>query len=107
MHELVEQYTQRPDIQSMVMRFILNHLWSHILERSTKSVPLLAVIRLNTPAEIADFDNVAFFDKDIFRFNISMNQTLFMHVINSRTDLDEKVECCILTQIFLFSYQVK
>ena len=89
------------------MSFVLNHLRGHILQCSTESSSLLAVITLYAPSKVTNFDDVSFFYKDVFRLNISMNKTLFVHIINTRAYLDEKVESCILTQILLSSDQVK
>lgn len=60
------------------------------------------MIGLNTPSEIANLDDVAVFDQDVLRFNISVNQALLVQVIYSGADLNEEVESCVLTQILLF-----
>ena len=65
------------------MSLILNHLRSHILQGSTKCVPHLTIVSLYTPAEVTDFDDIAFLDQDVFWLNIPMNETLLMHKIDT------------------------
>ena len=65
------------------------------------------MVRLNTPSKITNLNDVTFFNQDIFRLDISMNKSLFMHVVNTRAHLDEKVEGSVLTEILFFSDQVK
>jgi len=89
------------------MIFVLNHLWSHVLQRATKCISLLHMVNLHTPSKITNFDDVAIFDQNIFRFDISMNETLFVQIVNPRADLDEEVERCIFAQELLFPDKVK
>jgi len=91
----------------MVVSFVLYHLRSHVLEGSTECVSLLAVVWLHAPPEITNLDDVTFFNEDILWLNISMDQALFVHVVDTRADLNEKVESCVLTQVFLFTNQVE
>jgi hypothetical protein len=81
----------------MVVILILNHLWSHILESTTEGVSLLHVVRLNTPTKVTDLNDISILDQDVFGFDISMNKTLFMHIINARAYLNEEVEGRIFT----------
>ena len=107
MNKLVKKDSQWPNIESMVVVFILNHFWSHVLESSTKCVSLLHVIRLNTPPKITNLDDIALFDQNIFWFNISMNNSLYIQIVYTRTDLNEKVECCVFAQILFFSNKIE
>ena len=86
------------------MVLILDHFGGHILERAAKSVPLLHVVRLDAPSKIAYLDDVTILYEDILWFDISMNETLLVHVVNARTNLNEKVKCRIFTQKLFFSY---
>jgi hypothetical protein len=63
----------------------------------------LTIICLNAPTKITNLNNIAFFDKDIFWLDISVDQSLFMKEINTRANLDEEIESSILTQEFLFA----
>jgi len=89
------------------MRLILNHLRRHILEGAAKRISLLAVIRLYAPTKITNFDDVAFLDENVFWFDISVNQPLFVHEVDAGTDLDEEVKCCVFAQELLFADQVE
>ena len=55
------------------MVFILDHLRSHVLEGPAEGVPLLHVVGLHAPAEVADFDDVSFLNQDIFGFDVPMD----------------------------------
>ena len=107
MDKLVEKDTQGPDVQGVVVSLVLDHFWSHVLQGTTKSIPLLTMIRLNTPSKITNFNDVALFDQDIFRLNISVDKSLLVHVVDAGAYLDEKVEGSVLTQVLFFSDQVK
>ena len=56
-------------------------------------------------AEIADFDLVRF-EKDIFRFEITMQNARFVYVLNGNQDLDEPLDHVVFGQrsILLFQF---
>ena len=89
------------------MCLVLNHFRSHVLQGTTEGVPLLIGLGLHAPAKIADFNNITLFDQNIFGLNVSMNETLLVHVIYTRTNLDEKVEGGILRKASLLANQVE
>lgn len=98
MNEFVEKDSQRPDVEGVVVSFVLDHFWRHVLEGSTEGIPLLAVVRLNAPAEVADLDDVAFFNEDVLGLDVPVNESLLVHVVDARADLDEEVEGGVLAQ---------
>lgn len=61
------------------------------------------MVALNAPAKVTYLNDVAIFDQYVLRFDISVNEALFVHKIDARTDLYEKVKSCIFTQVFFFS----
>jgi hypothetical protein len=65
------------------MIFILDHFWSHVLKSTAKSISLLHVVRLNAPTKIANLDYVSVFYQYVLRFDISMNQALFVQIVNT------------------------
>ena len=77
-HQLIQQDAQWPYIERVIVILVLNHFWGHVLEGTAKSVPLLHVIGLYTPSKITDLDNIALLDQNVLRFDISVNQTLFV-----------------------------
>ena len=107
MDQFVEKDTERPDVKGMVMCLVLDHLWSHVLKSSTKSISLLTMIRLNAPPKITNLDNVTLLNEYILRLNISVNKPLLMHVINTRAHLNEKVKSSVFAKILLFSNQIE
>jgi hypothetical protein len=89
------------------MILVLNHFWSHILECSTECVSLLHMVWLNAPSKITNLDDIPFFDQNVLWFDISMNETLLVKIVNSRTDLNEKVKCSVFAQKLFLSDQVE
>ena len=55
------------------------------------------MITLNTPSKIANFNDVSILDQNVFRFDISKDETLFVHVVDAGANLDKEVESCIFT----------
>lgn len=107
MNKLIQQDAQRPNVKCMIMILVLYHLRSHVLKSTAKGISLLHMIRLHTPSEVTDFDNVSVFDKYIFWLDISVYQPLFVQVVDARADLYEEVEGSVLAQKLFFSDQVE
>lgn len=105
--QLVEKNTQRPYIKCMVVIFILDHFRGHVLKSSAKSISLLHMIRLYTPTEITDFDDISILDENIFWFDISMDKTLLVQVVNTGAYLNEEIKCSIFTQVLLFTNKIE
>jgi hypothetical protein len=38
---------------------------------------------LDTPTEITDFDYITFFNQDVFWLNVSVDETLLVHVVDA------------------------
>ena len=89
------------------MVLVLDHLWGHILKRTAERIPLLHVVSLHAPPEIANLDNISILDQDVLRLDISMDQALLVQIVNSRAHLDEEVKCRIFAQVFFFPDQIK
>lgn len=60
MAQLVEKYSQTPQVQQVVMRLLLHHFRCHIFQSSAESIALLALIiwLLHTPTEVTNFKHV-------------------------------------------------
>lgn len=106
-HQFIQQDSKRPNIQSMIMILVLNHFRGHIFKSSAESVSLLHMVRLNAPTKITNLDDVSIFNQNILWFDISVNQSLFMHVVYTTTYLDKEVEGCIFCQKLFLSDQIK
>jgi hypothetical protein len=89
------------------MRLILNHLRSHVLESPTEGISLLTVVGLDAPSKVADFNDIAFLYENIFWFDVSMDKSLFVHVVDAWTDLNEEVKGSVFTQILLSPNEVE
>lgn len=107
MNELVEQDAQGPDVERVIVVLVLNHLRSHVLESPAKGVPLLHVIRLHTPPEITDLNDIPVFDKNILWLDVSMNEPLLMQIVNTWAHLYEEIKGSVLAEELLFSDQIK
>lgn len=68
MDQFIEQNTERPNVDLMVMGFRCNHLGSHILECAAERIPLLikfiflvflwSNLSLYAPSEVANLENI-------------------------------------------------
>ena len=81
--KLVKQDTKGPDVECVVVIFVLDHLRCHVLKRAAEGVSLLHVVGLDAPAEITDFDDVPLLDEDVLGLNVSMNQALLVQVVDA------------------------
>lgn len=91
----------------MIVILVLDHFRCHVLQGSTESISLLHMVRLYTPPKIANLDDVSILDQYVLRLDISMDETLFVHIVDSTADLNEKVEGSIFAQKLFFPYQIK
>ena len=55
MHKFIEQYTQGPEVNPIIIRVVKQHLWRHILIGSTKSSSWSMDI-LGAPSKITQLD---------------------------------------------------
>ena len=81
--ELVQKDAEGPNVQSVVMSLVLDHFWSHVLGRSTEGVPLLVVVALDAPSKVAYLDDVALFDQNVLWLDVSVDQSLLVHIVNA------------------------
>ena len=91
----------------MIVVLILDHFGSHVLQGSTKCISLLHMITLNAPPEVTNLNNISVFDQNVFGFYVSVNQTLFVHVVDARAHLNKEIKGSILAEKLFFSYKVK
>ena len=68
-------------VSSLVIR-LLKHFRSHVLKGTTESVSLLELVKLYAPTEIANFDDVALFDQDVLRLDITVHQVVLVAVLD-------------------------
>lgn len=101
--QLVEQDTKTPHVKCVVMCLLGYHFRGHIFQSPAESVPLLAIFfrLLNTPPKITNFQYITFPHQQIFRFEVSVDKSMFVQKVNARNCLDKKVKSLILTQRFL------
>jgi len=57
---------------------------------------------LDAPTKIAYFNNVSFLDKNVLWLDISMDEALFVHVVDARANLNEEIKGCIFTEELFF-----
>lgn len=86
------------------MRLVVQHFGGHVVQGAAEGHAL--VRRLCGPPKIADFHVPLRVDKNVFRFEIPMNNALFMKVIDSDGSLDEVNKGLVLCK-FAFFAQIK
>ena len=96
MDQLVQKNSERPNVEGVIVSFVLDHFGSHVLECATESVSLLVCVGLYTPSKVTYFDNIALLYQYILRFDISVNQSLLVHVVDAGAHLNEEVEGGVL-----------
>lgn len=82
----------------MIVVFVLDHLRRHVLERAAEGIPLLHVVELDTPAEIANLDDVAVLNQYVLRLDVAMDQSLLVQIVDTAANLDEEVEGRVLRE---------
>lgn len=107
MHQLVKQDTERPYIKRVIVILVLDHLRGHVLQRAAERVSLLHVVSLYAPPKITNLNDISIFDKDIFRLDIPMDESLLVKIIDTRTNLNEEIECSVLAQKLLLPYEIE
>jgi len=71
--EFIQQNSERPNIEGMVVVLVLNHFWCHVLEGAAEGEALLHVVGLDTPPEVADLDYVLVLDEDVLWLDVSVD----------------------------------
>lgn len=54
------------------------------------------MVQLHAPAKVTDFDDIPVLNEYVLWFDVSMNKTLLVHVVDATANLYEKVEGCVL-----------
>lgn len=86
------------------MGLVVQHFGGHVVQGAAEGHALVS--RLRRPPEIADFYVPLRVDQNVFGFEITMNNALFMKVIDSDGSLDEVNEGLVLCKLTLFA-QIK
>lgn len=87
MHQLVEEYTQRPDVDAVIVRLAVDHLWSHIFKGSAECISHFYT--LGTPAKVTQLDIPALIKQNVLRLKVPVDDFLFMQVVHSQASLEE------------------
>lgn len=106
-NEFVEEDSKCPNVESVVMWLVHYHLWSHILKRTTVSIPGLLNFSLHTPSKVADLDDIILLDQNVLWLDISVDQSLLVHVVNATADLNEEVKRHIFLETLFLSDQIE
>ena len=88
---------QTPDVDtSLISSFSFNKLWrhpAHCADFTRASISLLS--ELSGVAKVSKFDLAISVDKDVVRFDISMNDMLLMQVVESKQSLTEHISATV------------
>ena len=83
----------------MVVRLIRDHFRSHVLKSAAKSVPLGVDLLFHAPSEVANFQHVFVAHKQVFGFEISMDEAVYVQKVNACNSLDEEVKGLVLCEL--------
>ena len=91
----------------MVVISVLYHFRTHVFQSPAESLPRCVRIDWSTPTEVTNFQCLLLINYHVLWFDVSMYQAIWVQKVYSRTSLDKKVECFVLTQISTFLDKVK
>lgn len=101
-HELVGEDADRPEINLVIVGFLVDELGGHIVNSATESCPPL-VNRVGSPAEIAKFNChlLEVSDQNILRLYVPMDHVTFLQVQQSVDDLADDMLGLFLSEALL------
>ena len=83
---------QRPNVTFMSVSFLIQNLRSHIARSPYKSFKKTLIIRVFSKTKICNFKNFIF-DQDIFRFKVSMGNSIFDKLSKTTENLEQRFHC--------------
>ena len=105
MYQLEQQYSKCPYVNFSSMIRLPDHFRCHILGCSTVgvSLPFIHVtlrisldIGFANPPKVTDFDQVLLTNEEIFRLQVSVDESVFVQKIDALDCLNEKPESVLL-----------
>lgn len=68
---------------------LAHYFWRHILVGSADLYDLFVLVELAAPSKVAEFCIEVAVENDVFGLDISMNDTLFVQILDGSADLEE------------------
>lgn len=109
MHQFKQQNSESPRIDVVVVALLVDHLGSHVLQGATVSLSFSFVLKafrvtlhlvVNSPTEVADFDEMVVIDQEVFRLQIPMDVAFLLQEVDSCQSLDEVPKGLVFGQVF-------
>jgi len=106
-HQFKEQNSQAPNVECVVVRLVLQHFRSHVLQSSTEGAPALSFLQAHAPAEVADLEQVALAYDHVLGFDVSVNESVLLEEVHPAACLDKEVKGFVFVQRSFASYQTE
>ena len=115
-NKFVEEDSEGPHVQLVIVLPMVYHFRSHILKRTAKSVPLTFVeitifslvhLAFASPTEVADLEHVVFVDQQVLRLQVPVDETVLVQEVDASHGLNEEVKRSLLGEAALFFDQHK
>ena len=101
--KVVEEYSQGPDVHLLPIGDGFKYFWCHVVLSTTVGVGL--DLKEAGKAEVSNFTGecilLCFFYEYILKFEVSMDDLIFMDNFNSSQNLVEDVECFLKGEYFV------
>ena len=104
MQHLIEQYSQTPNVNFLIMIFLEHNFRSHVLTSSTETFSHLIFLKVLSPAKVTQLDIEVLIKKNILWLEIPVHDALRMKIVNGFANLVEKSHGQFLRHSFLRVY---
>ena len=80
--EFIDENTNTPDINSVIMKMVLcDHLGCQVVKSTTICLSLVFALSEVGPSKVSQFEDIVLPKKNIFRFYVSVDDLLAMNVL--------------------------
>ena len=86
---------------------MFEHLRGHVFEGPAEGTAGLIRAGVDTPTEVTQFQDVLRIHKEVLRFQVSVDEAIFVQEMHTRTSLDEIVEGFCLRQLLFVSNDIE
>mmetsp|Transcript_60912 Transcript_60912/g.161759 ORF Transcript_60912/g.161759 Transcript_60912/m.161759 type:complete len:201 (+) Transcript_60912:2193-2795(+) len=76
----------------MVVRLVVDHLWSEVIEGSAERAPFVSLRHFRAPSKIGEFGNEPLAHEHVFWLQVPMDNATPMQVVKRAADVHE--DCC-------------
>lgn len=98
MAQFVQQNSQGPHVDLVIVRLVVDHFGRHVLERATKSVALFIGVLLNAPPEITYLDCLVLRDQKVLRLQVSV----YKPIVVKKVDTGHRLYKVVKRHVFVY-----